>query len=959
MKVLFTIWHPWRLAGLGLLLALGVLLPGTARATHIRAGNIESKVDTTSAHNPNRIFFKLTVYQDLSGGSADQPNATLYFGDGTSQTVDRGVGGSGGGPRQYLPIFGNPDTGLDVFYFDHTYPGANSYPVSCVLDNRNDGTLNFIGIRSNTQSFYVNSVIRIDPGLGINHSPVLRTPAVDKAGQNQVYLHNPGAYDADGDSLAFKLQPCKQAPIPGPDNKPVPAVISGFVYPNETPGNANAKQVAYNGVPRGVAGASPAIFQQDVYTGQITWNTPLQTGNYNVAFVVEEWRRSAFGARMIGQVVRDMQIIVVATNNLRPVLTIPADLCVIAGTTVTGSITATDGSAAGSAAPTPVNLTAYSGILPPARFAQSTKGPPTAAGTFTWATDCNNVAKEPYSVVFRAQDSPPAPEFPLVDEQVWRITVVGPPPQNLRAAPIGNQVNLTWDRYTCANASFIRIYRKENPSSFVPTTCVTGIPPSAGYALVGSVAADLSAFKDDNGGKGLERGKTYCYRIYADFPLPGLGASIASAEACATFAGSSARLKNVDVDQTSATGQITVRWSPAKLSTTQLLNTPSGYRLSRGVGPAPTTFTPVRPAPFALTDSVFVDTPINTADNQYTYKLDLFYASAAGSTTEILESAATASSVRATATADSPSKTITVSWTYQVPWDNSLKPAVVYRRDGTGTNFTQVGTPATTATGGTFVDKDPALVKGNSYCYYVLTTGQYNPTGYLSALLNKSEVFCVTLADQPCVPVLTLTPVNCDSLAALPYYPADNQRYANALRWTTGPTPAGCTAAVKYYRIFYRPTPDGALTLLDSTTAMSYVHRNLAAQAGCYAVQAVGTGGVRSALSNVACQNECVFFLLPNIFTPNGDGKNDVFQPKTASPLRSVHFQAFNRWGVKVFENTTTSHIFINWDGGGAPGESGSSAKVSDGLYYYLAEVEFADSANTRRTYKGWVQIVR
>ncbi|MGI4885082.1 MAG: gliding motility-associated C-terminal domain-containing protein [Janthinobacterium lividum] len=654
-----------------------------------------------------------------------------------------------------------------------------------------------------------------------------------------------------------------------------------------------------------------------------------------------------------------MQIIVVATNNLRPILTIPPDLCVIAGTTVTGTVTATDGIAAGSAAQTPITLNAYSGILPPARFTQASKGPPTATGSFTWATDCSNVAKEPYSVVFRAQDSPPTPDVPLVDEQVWRITVVGPPPINLQAVPTGNQVTLTWNRYVCSNASFIRIYRKENPSNWVPGACETGIPASAGYTLVGSVTADLSAFKDDNAGQGLARGKTYCYRIYADFPLPALGASIASAEACATIGGSSARLKNVDVDQTSATGQITVRWSPAKLANTQLLSTPSGYRLSRAVGlaPAATAYTVVRAAPFALTDSVYVDTNVNTVANQYTYKLDLFYASAAGSTTEIVEPAGTASSVRTALVPDSPNKQITVSWTYQTPWDNTLKPTLVFRSGTAGGPFAQVGTVTSTTAGGTYVDKDPALVKGNTYCYYVQTNGQYNPTGYLSELLNKSQIICTTLTDQPCVPVLSLALVNCDSLARNP--PADGQAYANSLSWTAGTTPAGCSAPIAYYRVFYRPTADGALTLLDSTNTMSYVHRNLPELGGCYAVQAVSTGGLRSALSNVVCQNNCPFFILPNIFTPNGDGVNEIFQPKSASPLRSVHFMAFNRWGVKVFESTTTSRIFINWDGGGAVGESGSSGKVSDGLYYYLAEVEFADAANTKITYKGWVQIVR
>ena len=64
---------------------------------------------------------------------------------------------------------------------------------------------------------------------------------------------------------------------------------------------------------------------------------------------------------------------------------------------------------------------------------------------------------------------------------------------------------------------------------------------------------------------------------------------------------------------------------------------------------------------------------------------------------------------------------------------------------------------------------------------------------------------------------------------------------------------------------------------------------------------------------------------------------------------------------MKVFENTTTANdrILINWDGGGAATESTASRKVSDGVYFYLAEVEFADFANTKRTYKGWVEIVR
>ncbi len=164
------------------------------------------------------------------------------------------------------------------------------------------------------------------------------------------------------------------------------------------------------------------------------------------------------------------------------------------------------------------------------------------------------------------------------------------------------------------------------------------------------------------------------------------------------------------------------------------------------------------------------------------------------------------------------------------------------------------------------------------------------------------------------------------------------------------------------YRVYYRPTPTGAFTLLGTTAAGPATRTGTwRFRAGCYAVQAVAASGLASDTSNVACQDNCVFFKLPNIFTPTGDGVNDVFRPKNNSPMRRIHFQAFNRWGVKVFENTTTTadRVLINWDGGGPTGESGSGRRrrVSDGMYYYLAEVEFADFANTKRTYKGWVEI--
>jgi len=954
------------LAGLG-------LRPEAAWASHIRAGDIQAKVDTTANPNPRRVFFKMILYTDNSS-TVDEDAVTIFYGDGTS-SCKRGVVRA-----SKLPIPGNTDTSVNIYYFEHTYPSSNSFTVSYIGENRNAGVLNMD--RSQDRSFYISTTINLNPSLGRNHSPILRAPAVDKGAVSQVFLHNPAAYDADGDSLVFLLRDCQYVPLgvngtvggapctgagagPG-NNQPLPQTCPNYRLPSDPSVAPNPVQVPYAGVPSS-AGGGAAIFVQDVRTGQITWNAPVANGLYNVAMVVQEFRRTTGGGyNQIGEVIRDMQIIVSATTNLRPTINIPADLCVIAGTRVTGNVTATDGSSAASPA-TPVALFAYSGILPPATFVQFQTGPPQAQGTFTWQTDCSSVADLPYLVVFKAQDSPtgpPATNPVLIDEKTWRITVVGPPPQNLRAVAVAgnngnpNTVTLNWNSYQCTNARNIYIYRKIGPSSFVPGPCDTGIPANAGYTRIATQPATATSFVDNTA---LDRGQTYCYRIYADFNLPKGGASIASAEACAAFPGRPALLTNVDVEATSPTaGRITVRWTQPRTGGGPFDGTPS-YVLSRGVGLTPATFTQVRTFS-ALTDVSYVDTNLDTENLQFTYKLE-FVRTFTDGRVPARETSPTASSVRTSAVpANAQASAVRVNWTYNVPWNNTPRPVNVYRRTGGTGPYALVGTAPTAATGGTYTDADPALRKGQTYCYYVRTDGRYDAfPDSLNSLLNKSQEHCLVLNSPPCTPVLRLLATNCDSLASLQEFTSVNQRYANRLRWRLANSPQGCDSAIANYRVYYRPTPTGHFTLLGTTAFTSFLHPDLDFSGGCYAVQAVSRTGLVSDTSNVACQDNCVFFKLPNIYTPNGDGANDLFRPKNHSPVRRVHFQAFNRWGVKIFENTTTAadRILINWDGGGPVGEASAGAKVVDGIYFYLAEVEFADFANTKRTYKGWVEIVR
>jgi hypothetical protein len=124
------------------------------------------------------------------------------------------------------------------------------------------------------------------------------------------------------------------------------------------------------------------------------------------------------------------------------------------------------------------------------------------------------------------------------------------------------------------------------------------------------------------------------------------------------------------------------------------------------------------------------------------------------------------------------------------------------------------------------------------------------------------------------------------------------------------------------YRIYYsRYQGEGeAFVLLDSVVsqvpmpANFYLHGNLPSYAGCYYVTAVDRSGNESWAVNTVCKDNCPYYELPNVITPNGDNKNEVLEPFPCPRfVESVSFAAYNRWGRKVFE--TTDDILIKWNG--------------------------------------------
>ncbi len=63
------------------------------------------------------------------------------------------------------------------------------------------------------------------------------------------------------------------------------------------------------------------------------------------------------------------------------------------------------------------------------------------------------------------------------------------------------------------------------------------------------------------------------------------------------------------------------------------------------------------------------------------------------------------------------------------------------------------------------------------------------------------------------------------------------------------------------------------------------------------------------------CDNSQVF--VPNSFTPNGDGQNDVFYPRGSGISKVKSFRIYNRWGELMFErdNIQLNDASNAWDG--------------------------------------------
>jgi gliding motility-associated-like protein len=160
------------------------------------------------------------------------------------------------------------------------------------------------------------------------------------------------------------------------------------------------------------------------------------------------------------------------------------------------------------------------------------------------------------------------------------------------------------------------------------------------------------------------------------------------------------------------------------------------------------------------------------------------------------------------------------------------------------------------------------------------------------------------------------------------------------------------------YRIYWKKNAKENWKVLDSVSFGLNQYTDSRAElkysiAGCYAVSAVDSFGNESYLDNEKCIDNCPYYQIPNVFTPTGDGLNDVLRPFPYRFIDKVDITIYNRWGQEVFK---TNNIDINWNGD----DQKSGRPCMEGVYYYIADVyESYLEGTKKRSLRGTINIIR
>jgi gliding motility-associated-like protein len=197
-------------------------------------------------------------------------------------------------------------------------------------------------------------------------------------------------------------------------------------------------------------------------------------------------------------------------------------------------------------------------------------------------------------------------------------------------------------------------------------------------------------------------------------------------------------------------------------------------------------------------------------------------------------------------------------------------------------------------------------VNGNIVSGSTALTATTNQVGIYNLTVNLngcSNTATVTVNSTP-GPIASFSANPASGIAPLTVDFTNNSQNANTYSWTFG---NGNTA---------------------STMDASNIYNIPGTYTAILTASANGTCPDYDSLTVIVLENFTI--VIPNIFTPNGDGINELYKI-TVTGEQEFDAQIFDRWGIKMTEWTSSS--------GGWDGKNKGSKEAADGTYYYIIKV--------------------
>jgi gliding motility-associated-like protein len=279
--------------------------------------------------------------------------------------------------------------------------------------------------------------------------------------------------------------------------------------------------------------------------------------------------------------------------------------------------------------------------------------------------------------------------------------------------------------------------------------------------------------------------------------------------------------------------------------------------------------------------------------------------------------------------------------------------------------------PAAVAAGGTYYIRGTDLINGcSSNIQPVLLT--INPKPPISAAASATDI-CkgTTITLNALSPGNTIDWPGVGSGNVVTVTPMDSTTYL-----AIATSPLGCKdtarvdVAVRPFRLTLTANPDPVLAGTNTTlttganftynvlswspdiffTDQTALSQNIVVKdtSKSFTVIAQSTDGcLDTATLFVNVEANLGDFFIPNAFSPNNDGNNDIFKIYGSS-IKELTMRVYNQWGELIFE---TKNAQNGWDG------TWKGRPQSVGVYVYVAQVTFYNNVVIKR--KGTINLIR